>query len=69
MKDREYKGAWQKLKEQLLNEYPNALNIQKFYCGSYEFGIVQKLEEIGKLMDSLDGSNEFSNLLSDMEDE
>ena len=69
MKDREYKDAWQELKDKLLDEYPNALNIQKFYGGSYEFGIVQKLEEIGKYMDKLDGTNEFNNLLSDLEDE
>lgn len=69
MKDREYKDAWKKLKEEILNEYPGAVNIQKYYAGSYEFGIVQKLEEIGKQMDKLDGTNEFSNLLSDLEDE
>ncbi|MEB8093157.1 hypothetical protein [Mammaliicoccus lentus] len=58
--------AWQKLKEEILNEYPGAVNIQKYYAGSYEFAIVQKLEEIGNKMDELDGTHEFSNLLDDM---
>ncbi|MES5936924.1 hypothetical protein [Mammaliicoccus lentus] len=58
--------AWQTLKEEILNEYPGAVNIQKYYAGSYEFAIVQKLEEIGNKMDELDGTHEFSNLLDDM---
>lgn len=61
-----YKNAWQTLKEEILNEYPGAVNIQKYYAGSYEFAIVQKLEEIGKKMDQLDGTKEFSNILHDM---
>ena len=61
-----YEKAWQTLKEEILNEYPGAVNIQKYYAGSYEFAIVQKLEEIGEKMDELDGTHEFRNLLEDM---
>lgn len=55
MKDREYKDAWQTLKEEKMNNYitwPNA----------------EKRDDLLR-MDQLDNTNEFSNLLSDLEDE
>lgn len=68
MKDREYKDAWQELKEKLLSEYPHKLEIARELQGSYEFGIAEQIKRTGLVMDKLDNTNEFSNLLSDMED-
>ncbi|MDW8564690.1 hypothetical protein [Staphylococcus shinii] len=55
MKDREYKDAWQTLKEEKMNNYITWQN-------------AEKRDDLLR-MDSLDGTNEFSNLLSDLEDE
>lgn len=41
MKDREYKDAWQELKEKLLREYPYKLEVARELQGSYEFGIAE----------------------------
>lgn len=52
MKDREYREAWQTLKEEKINNYityPNA----------------EKRDDLLR-MDKLDGTNEFSNILHDM---
>ena len=69
MKDRNYKDAWQELKEKLLREYPYKLEVARELQGSYEFGIAEQIKRTGLAMDELDNTNEFSNLLSDMEDE
>lgn len=69
MKDREYKDAWEELKERLLREYPHKIEIALELRGSYEFGIAEQIKRTGIEMDKLDGTNEFSNLLSDLEDE
>ena len=69
MKDREYKEAWQTLKEQLLREYPYKIEIAQELRGSYEFGIAEQIKRTGIAMDKLDNTNEFSNLLSDLGDE
>ncbi|WP_210123989.1 MULTISPECIES: hypothetical protein [unclassified Staphylococcus] len=55
MSDKQYKYAWQELKEEKMNNYitwPNA----------------EKRDDLLR-MDQLDNTNEFSNLLSDLEDE
>lgn len=69
MKDREYKDAWQTLKEQLLRSYPYKIEYAKEIQGSYEFGLAEQIKNIGIQMDELDNTNDFSNLLSDLEDE
>lgn len=79
MKDREYKDAWGKLKEERMQEYiklhrtvnqiikPN----NQYYLFQVANAMVGKkdLAHILKQMDKLEGTNEFSNLLSDLEDE
>lgn len=79
MKDREYKDAWQRLKEERTKEYiklhhtvnqiikPN----NQYHLFQIANAMVGKndLTHILKHMDKLDNTNEFSNLLSDMEDE
>ena len=69
MKDREYKDAWQKLKDKLLSDYPTVENLADVSNGDWERGELSKHEEALEHMDFLDGTNEFSNLLSDLEDE
>ncbi|AWY02912.1 hypothetical protein [Staphylococcus phage VB-SauS-SA2] len=64
MKDREYKDAWQELKEKKIQDYIGNRKIE--YRDSY---FVKYLESELLEMDKLDGTNEFSNLLSDLEDE
>ncbi|MGY0413998.1 hypothetical protein ACW5YJ_12280 [Staphylococcus sp. mip270_02] len=79
MKDREYKDAWQKFKEMRMQEYiklhrtvdrvtkPNS----QHHLFQLANAIVGKkdLAHILRYMDELDGTNEFSNLLSDLGDE
>lgn len=79
MKDREYKDAWQTFKEERTKEYiklhrsvnqitkPN----NQYHLFQVANALVGKkdLAHILKQMDKLDGTNEFSNLLSDLEDE
>ena len=69
MKDREYKDARQELKEKLLTEYLAVEHLADVSNGDGERGELSKHEEILRHMDQLDGANEFSNLLSDLEDE
>lgn len=69
MKDREYKDAWQELKGKLLREYPYKIEVARELQGSYEFGMVEQIKRTGLAMDEKDGTNEFSNLLSDLGDE
>ncbi|WP_217971481.1 hypothetical protein [Staphylococcus xylosus] len=77
MKDREYKDAWQTFKEERTQEYiklhrtvnqvtkPNS----QHHLFQLANAIVGKkdLAHILKHMDKLDGTNEFSNLLSDLD--
>jgi hypothetical protein len=79
MKDREYKEAWQTLKEERTKEYiklhrsvnqvikPNS----QYHLFQVANAMVGKndLAHILKQMDKLDNTNEFSNLLSDLGDE
>ncbi|MGK8294057.1 hypothetical protein [Staphylococcus arlettae] len=69
MKTYQYKDAWQELKEKLLREYPYKLEVARELQGSYEFGIAEQIKRTGIAMDKLDGTKQFSNLLSDLEDE
>lgn len=61
--------AWEELKELLMEEYPEVAHLADISNGDFEGGLMVNHEEIGKHMDKLDGTNEFSNLLSDLEDE
>lgn len=64
MKDREYKDAWQELKEEYIKTY---INERK----SKNRNIIaeQQISSFLYNMDLKDNTNEFSNLLSDLEDE
>ena len=64
MKTNQYKDAWQVLKEKKIQDYIGNRKIE--YRDSY---FVKYLESELLEMDKLDNTNEFSNLLSDMEDE
>lgn len=80
MKDREYKDAWQELKEELMKQLDieserlkrAEKGLEDNVYNSYIIGKIsgQRVELINVLltMTSLDGTNEFSNLLSDLED-
>lgn len=69
MKDREYKDAWQELKERKMKGFisiaHNALNNKN---DSYMQRLANRERAELIYMDKLDGTNEFSNLLSDLED-
>ena len=79
MKDREYRYAWEKFKEMRMQEYiklhrtvnqiikPN----NQYYLFQVANAMVGKrdLAHMLKEMDKLDGTKQFSNLLSDLEDE
>ncbi|MCE5001728.1 MULTISPECIES: hypothetical protein [Staphylococcus] len=81
MKDREYKDAWQELKEELMKQLDieserlkrAEKGLEDNVYNSYIIGKIsgQRVELINVLltMTSLDNTNEFSNLLSDLEDE
>lgn len=61
--------AWDSLKELLMKEYPSVVHLADVSNGDDERGLMNKHEEVLEYMDKLDGTNEFSKLLSDMEDE
>lgn len=65
MKDREYKDAWQKLKERkirrFISKWKDVVNTENYPM--YDENKSELIE-----MDKLDGTNEFSNLISDMGD-
>ncbi|GEQ05532.1 hypothetical protein EKQ61_03255 [Staphylococcus gallinarum] len=61
--------AWDTLKELLMKEYPEVAHLAHVSNGEGERGEISKHGEVLEHMDKLDGTNEFSNLLSDMEDE
>lgn len=68
MKDREYKDTWQELKENIISQYiilvnteENAKNIETLP------GRINELKRTGLYMDSLDETQEFSNMLVDIE--
>ena len=68
MKDKSYKKSWQELKEQVISQYivlsnteENAKNIETL------LGHVEELKRIGLYMDNLDMTQEFSNMLIDID--
>ena len=79
MKDREYKDAWQIFKEERTKEYIKLhRTVNQVIKPNWQYQVHQvanamisknDLAHILKEMDKLDGTNEFSNLLSDLEDE
>ena len=73
MKDSEYKDAWQELKSEMLESYANYEGQKRINknMGFYKIleGAQISLAPVLEDMDKLDGTNEFSNLLSDLEDE
>ncbi|KIJ86886.1 hypothetical protein SE00_07670 [Staphylococcus saprophyticus] len=81
MKDKEYKDAWQELKVEMLKQLDieserlkrAEKELEDNVYNSYIIGKIsgQRVELINVLltMTSLDNTNEFSNLLSDLEDE
>lgn len=73
MKTNQYKDAWQKIKAEMLESYANYegqkrinknMGFHKILEGA-QISLAPVLED----MDKLDGTNEFRNLLRDMEDE
>lgn len=78
MKDREYKDAWQTFKEKRIQEYiklhRTVDQVVKADSQHHLFQLANAmvgkkyLAHILRHMDELDGTNDFSNLLSDMED-
>lgn len=68
MKDKNYKKSWQELKEQVISQYivlanteENAKNIETLP------GRINELKRIGLYMDNLDMTQEFSNMLIDID--
>ncbi|RIN44406.1 hypothetical protein [Staphylococcus simulans] len=64
MKDREYKDAWQDLKASKIQDYIQTRNAY----GTQHIATIIYSIDLEK-MDKLDGTQDFSNLLSDLEDE
>lgn len=67
MKNKDYKKSWQELKERVISQYvflsnteENAKNIETLP------GRIDELERIGLYMDSLDTTQEFNNVLIDI---
>lgn len=70
MSDKQYKDAWQELKEKKIEKFIQLHNLIINHHedeGDFLRYIEQKNELI--YMDNKDNTNEFSNLLSDLEDE
>ena len=70
MKDREYKDVWQELKEK---KFENFIKLHNLIINDYEDegDFLRYIEQQNELfyMDSKDETNEFRNLLSDLENE
>lgn len=78
MKDREYKDAWQELKDKLTEDYIEQIRYinqhsitgaDDTWSSGWNMSTAQQLYTDLHLMNKLDHTNEFSNLLSDLEDE
>ena len=67
MRDKDYKRAWLELKEEMLSQYPIILHMTKMADGDEDKSALFQLSELLKSMDQLDGTNDFKNLLSDLE--
>lgn len=70
MKDREYKDVWNEMKLDVMIDYARLI-YTKETPENIEIlsGRIEQLKNMGEYMDMKDGTNEFKNLLSDMEDE
>lgn len=77
MKDREYKDAWQELKDKLTEDYIEQIRYinqhsitgaDDTWSSGWNMSTAQQLYTDLHLMDKLDGTNEFNNLLSDLGD-
>lgn len=69
MKDREYKHAWQELKEEKMRYFILLNDAYKVHQLERQRIPLNVTRQTLLQMDKLDGTNEFSNLLSDLEDE
>lgn len=68
MKDREYKEIWQELKEEKIRYFILLHDAYKVHQLERQRIPLNVTEKTLLKMDKLDGTNEFSNLLHDMED-
>lgn len=70
MKDREYKDVWNEMKLDVMIDYARLI-YTKETPENIEIlpGRIEQLKNMGEYMDMKDNTNEFSNLLSDLEDE
>ncbi|MDU9418073.1 hypothetical protein RCL10_05950 [Staphylococcus lloydii] len=67
MKDKEYKYAWQELKETFIRVYVMQNKVKE---PTVDIKVKhQTYRNILMKMDEIDGTNDFSNLLNDMGDE
>lgn len=66
MPKKNYENMWHELKEEMITEYLYALRGWKTTNGEGEHAEMCKVNEILEFMDELDGTNEFSNLLHDL---
>lgn len=69
MKDREYKDAWQELKEEKIRYFILLNDAYKVHQLERQRIPLNVTRQTLLQMDKLDGTNEFSILLNDMEDE
>lgn len=78
MRDKDYKRAWLELKEKKLQEYVKVhRSVNQIITPNNQYQLFQianamvsknELSRDLKYMDQLDGTHEFQNLLSDLED-
>jgi hypothetical protein len=70
MKDRGYKDAWDEMKLDVMIDYTRLKHTEETSDNIETLlGRIEQLKDIGKYMDNADNTNEFSNLLSDLEGE
>lgn len=69
MKDREYKDAWQKLKEEKIQYFILLHDAYKVHQLENQRAALNATRQTLLKMDKLDNTNEFNNLLSNLEDE
>lgn len=68
MRDREYKDAWNEMKLNVMTDYARLIHTEETPNNIETItGRIEQLKDISIYMDSKDGTNEFSDLLSDME--
>lgn len=61
--------AWIDLKKEMVEMYPVLVNDVEITSGECEKGMLYQLGKHLRRMDELDGTNEFQNLLSDLEEQ